>query len=149
MKPLTLAFAFLLMTTTAWAEDARHTVKPANGKPYESSWWESLAHCAGKIQVLGKWASDQNKPEAAALQNGTNVLWSLAIARLMKDRGIAQDEAQKIAIDTVRSAAQLQQQGILIYGATGKMDEEFSRQISDCDHVIHEYSTEFPDAISQ
>ena len=101
------------------------------------------------MQVLGKWASEQKRPEAAALENGANLLWSLTIARLMKDRAIAQDEAQSVAIDTVRSGAQLQQQGIMIYGATGTMDEEFSRQIRDCDQVIHDYSTAFPDALAK
>lgn len=144
--PLALA---LLAAGAALAADASHAAKKADGGTYQAAWWESLASCTGKIRVLSEWATEEKRPEAAALQNGSNVLWTLAISRLVQDRGIGQDEAQKLAVETVRSAAQLQQQGIMIYKPLGQMEDEFKRQIDSCNALIGDYAAAFPGSISQ
>ena len=143
------ALAAAIFSTPALAADSRHSVKKADGGTFEEAWWETLAFCTGQTNVLAEWAKGQGMPEAAALANGSNVLWSLTIKRLVTGRGISPEDAQKVALPTVRDAAGLQKQGILIYSATGKMDEEFKEKVDRCNSELHDYVTAFPDDLAQ
>lgn len=138
-----------LLITPAHAADSRHKVTKSDGGTFEESWWETLAYCTGQTNVLAEWAKGQGKPEAAALANGSNVLWSLTIKRLVTERGISPEQAQQVALPTVRDAAGLQKQGILIYSATGKMEEEFTSKVERCNSELHDYVKTFPDDLAQ
>ena len=146
---LTAAAIATLFSTTALAEDSTHTVKKAKGGTYEEAWWKTLAYCTGQTNILAEWAKGEGKPEAAALANGSNVLWSLTIKRLVTERGISPEEAQQIALPTVRDAAALQKQGITIYSATGQMEDEFKSKVDRCNSELHEYVTAFPGDLAQ
>lgn len=126
-----------------------HAVKKADGTSYDEAWWKTLAYCTGQTNVLAEWAKGEGKPEAAALANGSNILWSLAIKRLVTERGISPEEAQQVALPTVRDAAGLQKQGILIYSATGKMEGEFKSKVDRCNSELHDYVAVFPDDLAQ
>ncbi len=138
-----------LLITPAYAADSRHTVTKVDGGTFEESWWETLAYCTGQTNVLAEWAKGQGKAEAVALANGSNVLWSLTIKRLVTERGISPEEAQQVALPTVRDAAGLQKQGITIYTATGKMEEEFTSKVERCNSELHDYVTAFPDDLAK
>ena len=126
-----------------------HTVTKADGGTFEERWWETLAYCTGQTNVLAEWAKGQGMAEAAALANGSNVLWSLTIKRLVTERGISPEQAQEVALPTVRDAAGLQKQGILIYSANGKMEEEFKSKVDRCNNELHDYVKIFSNDLAQ
>ena len=138
-----------ILSTAAVAADSMHTVTKADSGTFEESWWETLAYCTGQTNVLAEWAKGQDMAEATALANGSNVLWSLTIKRLVTERGISPEEAQQVALPTVRDAAGLQKQGIQIYTATGKMEEEFRSKVDRCNSELHGYVTAFPGDLAE
>jgi hypothetical protein len=145
----TLAGIATLTAASAFAADSTHSVKNAKGGTYEEAWWQTLAYCAGQTNVLAEWAKGEGKPEAAALANGSNLLWSLSIKRLVTERGISPEAAQEVAMPTVRDAAALQKQGISIYAATGQMEDEFKKKVDRCNSEVHDYVAAFPNDLAQ
>ncbi len=143
-----LIAAVALLATSAGvtvADDRMHTYADATGKTITTEWWQTMASCAGRLKVLSGWAVTQSKPEVKALEERTTMFWLLSVHRLKKDRGINEDDAARLALASAQSMAQIQEQGINVYSAAGKMDAEYQQKLAVCEDHLNAYAAAFPE----
>lgn len=145
----TALLPLLLLPGFAQAEDKTHSFTDIFEKQRSEPWWGTMAECAGRVKSLSGHTARLKRGDPKALEERVSMFWIIAVARVRRDRAIADEAAAQVALERAQQGNRLQEQANLVYTASSKMEWEYDRQIGFCEKQLNAYAAAFPEDFKQ
>ena len=142
----TLVSAF--MASYSFAEDAEHNIKIGKETMAEP-WHLTLSDCAGKLLFISENYEIKDEKIKKTLSDNASMLATFARDRLVLDRKIATEEANKIAIENTKKSSASEWNSYWAWRAANMLDQKRDEKVGQCSVYFQEYMTTFPELFGQ
>ncbi len=126
------------------AEEKLRSYKDLAGKTQVRSWWKELASCGGTVAGVSMDLEEKDPKRALALEDESNRFINLAKKRLILDKGLSNDEAEKNATDEASEWIEYYVFSIEDIKNPKELDSYQKEQIQLCNKIGIEYKAAFP-----
>lgn len=126
------------------AEEKLRSYKDLGGQTKTTSWWKELASCGGTVAGVSMDLEEKDPKRALALEDESNRFINLAKKRLILDKGLSNDEAEKNATDEASEWIEYYVFSIEDIKNPKELDSYQKEQIQLCNKIGIEYKAAFP-----
>ncbi len=142
---LLIGFAVsVLMSTSAFAKDAEHNVTFGT-KTSPEPWYLTLSSCAGQLLFISQHYEIKDEKLRKVLGDNASMLATVARDRLVIDRKIGAEEANKIALAATSESSNHEWNAYWTWRAANMLDQKRNEKVGQCSKYFQEYVTTFPE----